>query len=413
MSSLYQTLHKKDKKWGLVLNQSRFPLDYVKRHVESIHKVSEAYQYVVHNLTYSGVYLRSTLSNSLLQKVLTLVPLTETGLEVSVATMTTFLSNSYDALEETLTHMKILKPKSYPGENVTYCYSEILVDAESLKNLGGFNPEHLGYINSIFEDTSDNRFHIWNINKYKEVTEFINKLCVCDMDVISQEDLITYGSLVQEATQEYRDLVDSKRWELAIRKENSQDQPSLPKAYTVAIDQYINKALRQVDSKILLSGNSSSSGGELSIRSDMTCHRCGKKGHIQKYCRSKVNGSGGNQPKKSPNDILEWVHKKHVVSDTNFLTTDTTNRKNSKYKWCTSCNNGQGAWGFHWNDGHKEWKNNHGRKPSVSISNSDSNAVIYCSYLMQTIEESTEEEKDGYDSQNNDLIPLSLFELFE
>ena len=49
---------------------------------------------------------------------------------------------------------------------------------------------------------------MWSIQKYKEVTEFIKKLRVCDMDVISQEDLITYGSLVQEATHEYRDLVD-------------------------------------------------------------------------------------------------------------------------------------------------------------------------------------------------------------
>ena len=60
-----------------------------------------------------------TLSNTLLQKVLTLVPLTATVPEVFVSTMTTFLFDSYDALEETLTHMKSLKLKRYPGENVT------------------------------------------------------------------------------------------------------------------------------------------------------------------------------------------------------------------------------------------------------------------------------------------------------
>ena len=53
---------------------------------------------------------------------------------------------------------------------------------------------------------------------------------MCDMDVLSKEDLITYESLVKEATQEYRDLVDSKRWEPDTRKEKSQDQTSLPKA---------------------------------------------------------------------------------------------------------------------------------------------------------------------------------------
>ena len=71
---------------------------------------------------------------------------------------------------------------------------------------------------------------LWDIQKYNEVTDFIKKLHVCDMDVISQEDLITYEFLVQEATQEYRDFMDSKRLEPAITKEKSQDQPSLPKA---------------------------------------------------------------------------------------------------------------------------------------------------------------------------------------
>ena len=79
------------------------------------------------------------------------------------------------------------------------------------------------------------------------------------MDVLSKEDLITYESLVQEATREYCDLVDSKRWEPATSKEKSQDQPLLPKAYTVTIENPINKALKQVDFKSHRSGNGSGS----------------------------------------------------------------------------------------------------------------------------------------------------------
>ena len=59
------------------------------------------------------------MSNDLLQKVLTSVPLTATGPEFFVATMTTFLSDSYYALEETITHMDSIKLNNYPGENVT------------------------------------------------------------------------------------------------------------------------------------------------------------------------------------------------------------------------------------------------------------------------------------------------------
>ena len=93
----------------------------MKRRVQSLQKFYETDQYVFQNLTWSGAYLRSTLSNSLLQKVMTLVPLKTTVSEVFVTTMTIFLSDSYDALEETLNHMKSIKFKSFPGENVTYC----------------------------------------------------------------------------------------------------------------------------------------------------------------------------------------------------------------------------------------------------------------------------------------------------
>ena len=73
-----------------------------------------------------------------------MVLLTETGPEVFVATMTTFISDCYDALEETLNHTKSLKLKSYPGENITYCCAAILVDAERLESARAFKPDHLG-----------------------------------------------------------------------------------------------------------------------------------------------------------------------------------------------------------------------------------------------------------------------------
>ena len=109
------------------------------------------------------------MSNDILQKVLTLVPLTATGPEVYIATMTNIISDSYYYLEETLTHMKRLKLKDRPGRNFADCYDAILVNAESLKSAKSFKPEQLGYIIRIFEDTSDSRFHIWESQKYKEV----------------------------------------------------------------------------------------------------------------------------------------------------------------------------------------------------------------------------------------------------
>ena len=75
--------------------------------------------------------------------------------------------------------MKSIKLKIYPGENVTDCCAEILADSERLGSAEDFKPEHLGYITHIFEDTSESRFRLWDIQKYKEVTDFINNfVCV-------------------------------------------------------------------------------------------------------------------------------------------------------------------------------------------------------------------------------------------
>ena len=226
----------KYKKWDIICQQSRFILDYVKRHVNIIQKGSEADQYMFQNLTWSGLYLRSTLSNTPLQKVLTLVPLASTKPEVFVANMTTFLSDSCDALKENLTHMNSLKLKSHPEKNLTDFCASILLDSERLESAGAFKPEHLWYITRTFEDTYDSRFNLWEINKYKEVMKFIKKHRVCDMDVISPEELITYESFLQEATREYHNIVNSKWWEPATVKDKYKEKPPVPKAYTVAID---------------------------------------------------------------------------------------------------------------------------------------------------------------------------------
>ena len=104
----------------------------------------------------------------------------------------------------------------------------------------------------------------------------------------------------------------------------------------MAIGKSTNKALKQVDFKSRHSGNGSGSGKGSFAKSDGKCHKCGKKGHIQKYCKSKGNGSSGNAPKKSTDEIPECVTRNPVVSDIKDLTKATMTRNNKKYKWCIS-----------------------------------------------------------------------------
>ena len=98
--------------------------------------------------------------------------------------MAEFISNSYDDLEDILNNLKSLKLKSYLGENVVDCHAAILVDTDQLESEGRFNTENLDYINHIFEDNSDYQFSISMVNKYKEVMYPINKLHVCELDII-------------------------------------------------------------------------------------------------------------------------------------------------------------------------------------------------------------------------------------
>ena len=101
---------------------------------------------MVQNLTRSGEYPRNTLPSDLLQKVLKLVPMKETGPEFYVVIMITVISDSYASLVETLNHRKSIKLNDLPGENVADFCDTILVDDEHLVSAGAFNLKNLGYI---------------------------------------------------------------------------------------------------------------------------------------------------------------------------------------------------------------------------------------------------------------------------
>ena len=129
-----------------------------------------------------------------------------------------------------------------------------MVDTDSFESSRDFNTDHPGYITRTFEDTSYYILHIWEIQNYKEVTGFIKKLCVCGMDVISLEDIITYESLVQDYMREYRNIVDSNQWKPTDSKENYQDEPLLLKTSTVSIEDPFNKTIEKMYFKIRHNG---------------------------------------------------------------------------------------------------------------------------------------------------------------
>ena len=122
--------------------------------------------------------------------------LTETGPKVYVTTMIAVLSNYYAYLVETLNHMKGIKLKDHPGQNVADFCDGISVYAEYLDSDGALRSDHLGHIIHIFEDSSNSRFHIWDTQKNKDIIELIKKSCVCNEDFMRLDEIINYGYLV-------------------------------------------------------------------------------------------------------------------------------------------------------------------------------------------------------------------------
>ena len=64
------------------------------------------------------------------------------------------------------------------------------------------------------------------------------------------DEIITYGFLVQEYMCGYLIIIESRRWETIYGKKNTQNEPLLMKASTVAIEDPVNKTEAKVDYKL-------------------------------------------------------------------------------------------------------------------------------------------------------------------
>ena len=109
------------------------------------------------------------------------------------------------------------------------------------------------------------------------------------------------------------------------------------------LESEVSSNMRTVDKvycKIRHKVKDNKSGVGSSNKSDVTCHNCGKRGHLKRNYKSNRNGSNGELSKTSTRKLPKWVTKKPMISDVQNLTTATMNRNKHYYKWCTYCNDG-------------------------------------------------------------------------
>ena len=122
-----------------------------------------------------------------------------------------------------------------------------------------------------------------------------------------------------------------------------------------------------------------------STKSVLTYQNCGKRGHLKRNFKSNRNSCNGGLSKTSTINLPEWVTKKPMISYVENLTTATINRNKNHYKWCTSFNEGNGVWGYHWKVDHRELKKKQVKNNLVQFSDSSTNAVIYFYYPIPPV----------------------------
>ena len=312
-----------NKKWDLFKDHARIPSKHVTKYIKDLKDDVGTDSYALQNLEWSGIYLQNSITHDLLAKVLRLVPITASGPEVFMAILSVCYSDSYDALEQTKTNLKLIKLKDYPGENVEECVTVISQLAERLDSAGAFEPQLLCSIMKIFEHAKDERFRLWAMSKYKECANY-NK----ELRFGSNPTTMTYEEICQDAVTEYKSLVDSKRW--TVEDQTSKEEPSLPKSYLSQIKQSVADQLKQSLPK-KTDNNSpvnldNTNGSKSTKQSD-------KKGEGRS--KEDQNSSKGKWYLDPPKD-------------------GKTERKRfgKTYKWCKICK----SWRFHDASGHDKWK---------------------------------------------------------
>ena len=273
-------------KWDLFRHLGKFPLTYVVTYVETLRSTAD--QYALHNLDWSGEFLRNSLNSDLLTKVLKLVDISASGPEVLSATLTVIHSSNYEIMEKVRNQLANIRLSNFPGENVDDCCTAMLKLTERMADAGFLRPEHLSMLTRCWKQSKDHHFELWAIRKHEQVNAYRRKLEVMEEAAIPAAERVDYETLIKEAHQEYRELVEQGEWG-PTGKGQSVEEPTLPTAYAAMIQKAVSDSVTKAMGS---SGRTLHPSGILCTPSDTqrtvtfsgNCHSCGKVGHMRKDC---------------------------------------------------------------------------------------------------------------------------------
>ena len=237
-------------KYDLFKNHSRVTVAQLQQYWDDIlADNARSDRFIRDNLKWSGEYIRKTVSQPILERLLNETKTTTIGPVTLVALLRVIYSDGYDAIELLKQDLKKIEWTQFPGEDVEACCVSMMDICDRLDAADAFQQEFLCTMTCIFELSSERRFQDWAMKKYRACQEQVKAARFQGVEayragLADPSAFITYTSLCSEAKEEYRDLVASERYSGAKTTGKNDEAPALQATVQSAVHKALNSVLK-------------------------------------------------------------------------------------------------------------------------------------------------------------------------
>jgi hypothetical protein len=246
-------------------------------------------------------------------------------------------SNSLRRLKTVTKDLEKMALKDFKGENVREFCESFLSRCIELDNARRLPDDVMLTIIEALTKSSVDEFRITYLGERKRVEAWMNATAGKSASAIAQmENVITYRTLLAEATSQYQSLLDSGLWGPASGNKDK----GTPSAYTAAqVNVLVQKAVDKALGK---------------DKKPITCFNCQKEGHMSRDCPDKAkDGDKKDGKDKKGKRSNGWKRTAPAEGESNTKTV-----KDKKYYWCDKCK----SWNLtHVTDRHEVGKGKKGK----------------------------------------------------
>jgi len=339
---------------NLITHHSRFTIDMVSEFVSKLTSETDLGKpmyddYDFDNLKVSRIYLENVLETGLLNDLRATAPRSMSGPEFWMCFVAEVQSDSLERLRQIESDIKTkMIPANYPGEDIGKM-SLAIVEACHELDVGDMLPSDiiLQIVNNFTKCSVETFKHPF-LNRRLDVVKFLKRIRGKDKTVIAAipvADRITYRTLCKEATEEYKELLDTKMWGPSA---NAGDSGDAPQALLAEVRKLVKNYSNDKPAK---------------DKKDVICHYCKETGHYKSAC-PKLQAKNSNQaPKTTP------APNTQPSGGSSSTSTDPNSKKTAWFRVRPEPNSPQtmkrGEKTWHWCDTCAKWCISHGTSGHV------------------------------------------------